>query len=226
MAAKAPGHVEPVHKVLIVDDHPAVREGLALRISSQPDLEVCGEAGDVGEALALVASARPDLAVVDIALPSGDGIDLIKRLKARDGALRVLVWSMYSEESYAERALRAGALGYINKRQATQRIIDAIRRVLQGKVYLSEGTAETLLGRTVGRTGGVTLPVPQECLSNRELEVFRLLGEGLETAQVAARMHVSPKTVETYQARIKEKLRLESGKELIRLATTWLADNV
>src|SRR5882724_12501844 len=130
-------------KVLIVDDQPAGREGLALRISRQPDLEVCGEAADVAEALQLVANTNPDVAVIDIALKAGNGLDLIKRVKARGNGVPILVWTMYSETLYAERALRAGAMGYITKDQPTDTIIGAIRRVLAGKVYLSDGVANT-----------------------------------------------------------------------------------
>src|SRR5262245_22264187 len=137
-------------RVLIVDDHPAVREALAVRIGRQPDLEVCGEAADVGEALRLLADTRPDVAVVDITLKSGDGLDLIKRMRDRDDHVRMLVWSMHGESLYAERALRAGALGYVNKDQATDTIVEAIRRVRDGKVWLSEVMAERLLQRSVG----------------------------------------------------------------------------
>jgi DNA-binding NarL/FixJ family response regulator len=140
-------------RVLIVDDHPAVREALALRIGRHSDLEVCGEAADTGEALRLVAEARPDVAVVDISLKTGDGIDLIKRIRDRNDHVRILVWSMHSESLYAERALRNGALGYVNKDQATDTIVEAVRRVLAGKVWLSEAMAERLLQRAVGGGG-------------------------------------------------------------------------
>lgn len=137
-------------KVLIVDDHPAVREALTIRLGRQPDLEVCGEAADTSDALRLVADTRPDAAVVDISLKSGNGIDLIKRIRDRDDHVRIVVWSMHSESLYAERALRAGALGYVNKDQATDAIVEAIRRVLGGKVWLSEAMTERMLRRTVG----------------------------------------------------------------------------
>jgi DNA-binding NarL/FixJ family response regulator len=218
-------HPSGKKKILIVDDHPVVREGLALRIGRQPDLEVCGEAGDVAEALQVLGHVRPDVAIIDIALKSGSGLDLIKRVKARDESIRLLVWSMYSETHYAERALRAGALGYITKEQATEKIIEAIRRVLAGKVYLSEPMAEQLLGRAVGG-GGEQLTRPLlATLSDRELEVFRLIGEGLDTTQIAAQMRLSPKTVETYRARIKEKLHLTSSRELLRQAVQWLGQS-
>ena len=137
-------------RVLIVDDHPAVREALAMRIGRQSDLEVCGEAADLSEALRLVADTQPDVAVIDISLKTGCGIDLIKRIKDRNDTVRMLVWSTHSESLYAERALRAGALGYINKDQATDKIVEGIRRVLEGKVYLSDAMVETMLHRTVG----------------------------------------------------------------------------
>src|SRR5262245_40953967 len=212
-------------KVLIIDDHPAVREGLAIRIARQPDLEVCGEAAVVAEALQFVASANPDVAVIDISLRTGDGIDLIKRIKARDAATRLLVWSMHPEALYAERALRAGALGYINKEAATDKIIDAIRRVLDGMVYLSAPMSERLLHRTVGHGGEPPGRSPVECPSGRELEVLQLIGQGLDTQQVALKMRISPKTVETYRSRIKEKLNLSSGCELVRWAVQWAVQN-
>ena len=139
-------------RILIVDDHPAVREGLAVRISSQADLEVCGEAADVGDALKVLAATQPDVAVVDIQLKTGDGLDLVKRIKARDESVRVLVWSVYPDKLYAERALNAGALGYINKEHTTGRIVDAIRCVAGGKVYLCEEMAQSLLSQAIGGT--------------------------------------------------------------------------
>src|SRR6516164_3588956 len=162
-------------RVLIVDDHPAVREALALRIGLQRDLEVCGEAEDMIEALRLVAETRPHLAVVDIKLKTGDGIELIKRIKGRYDHVRILVWSAHSEALYAERALRAGAQGYVNKDQATDRIIEAIRRVLEGKVYLSEGMTEAILQRSVGGAREGDTRAPLDLLADRELEVFRLI---------------------------------------------------
>ena len=212
-------------RVLIVDDHPAVREALALRISRHTDLVVCGEAAELAEALQLVSSTKPDVAVIDIGLKKGNGLDLIKRIKSRDDPVRMLVWSMYQESLYAERVLQAGALGYINKEQATEKIVDAIRRVLEGKIYLSEAMTEKLLVRI---HGGTTLGQgfrPEERLSDRELEVFRLIGDGLETQQIAVQLNVSPKTVETYRFRIKEKLSLEDGKALLRRAILWVEEN-
>lgn len=212
-------------KILIVDDHPAVREALAIRISSLPDLEVCGEAGTLAKALELVAETQPDVAVIDISLKAGDGLDLIKRIKARSADVRMLVWSMHSESLYAERALRAGALGFITKEQATDRIVEAIRQVLAGKVYLSAAMAEKLLLRSVGEQAMDRGRSSVEDLSDRELEVFRLIGQGFKTSDVAAQMHLSVKTIETYRDRIREKLHLGDGAELMRRATQWVLEN-
>ena len=212
-------------RVLIVDDHPAVREALALRISRQPDLEVCGEAADMSEALRVLADAKPDVAVVDISLKTSNGIDLIKRIKGRNDRVRILVWSMHSESLYAERALRAGALGYINKDQATDRIVEAIRRVLEGKVYLSEAMAERMLQQAVGVAHAEVTRSPVDVLADREFEVFRLIGEGVKTAEIAERLHLSVKTVETYRDRIRQKLNLSDGTRLSHYATQWALEN-
>src|SRR5262245_19053080 len=142
---------KPPARVLIVDDHPSVREGLSLCIARQPDMEVCGEAADVAEALRLVVTAKPDAAIVDIALKTGNGIDLIKRIKTRDDSIRILVCSMYGESVYADRALRAGALGYITKEQATDKILAAIRQVLAGKIYLSDSMSQKMLHAALGQ---------------------------------------------------------------------------
>lgn len=211
-------------RVFIVDDHPAVREALALRVSRQPDLEICGEAADLGEALLGVAETKPDVAVIDITLKTGSGIDLIKRIKARDHHVRILVWSMHSESLYAERALRAGALGYVNKDQATDKIIEAIRRVRDDKVWLSETMAERLLHRSIGGLADATHS-PLDSLANRELEVFRMIGEGAGTSEIAKRLHLSVKTIETYRDRIRQKLDLSSGVKLAHYATQWVLEN-
>jgi len=210
-------------RVLIVDDHPAVREGLAVRIGSQADMEVCGEAGDVGEALKALGSSRPDVAVVDIKLKTGDGLDLVKRIKARDGSVRILVWSVYPDKLYAGRALKAGALGYINKEHTTGRIVEAIRRVREGNVYLSEEMAQSLLSQAVGGSHSLR-ESPVEKLSDRELEVFRLIGEGLSGGELAKRLHLSRHTVDTHRQRIKEKLDLATAAELTQTATRWVLE--
>ena len=196
-----------------------------MRISRQPDLEVCGEAADTNDALRLVGEILPDAAVIDISLKTGNGIDLIKRIKARNDQVRLLVWSMHSESLYAERALRAGALGYINKGHATDRIVEAIRRVLEGKVYLSEAMAERMLQRAVGTRRAEAVRSPLDALADRELEVFRLIGHGVKTAAIAERLHLSVKTVETYRDRIRQKLDLDDGTKLSHYATQWVLEN-
>lgn len=212
-------------RILIVDDHPAVREALAARIGRHPDLEVCGEAADMAEALRLVSETNPDMAIVDISLKTGNGIDLIKRIVDRTDTVRILVWSTHSETLYAERVLRAGGLGYIQKDQATDKIIEAIRRVLEGKVYLSDAMTEKLLHRAVGDARKEGSRSPLDALADRELEVFRLIGEGMKTAGIAIRLHLSVHTVETYRERIKSKLDLKNGTELAHFATQWVLDN-
>jgi DNA-binding NarL/FixJ family response regulator len=215
---------KPKAKIVIVDDHPATRDGLALRISIESDLEVVGQAASIPDALQVIRNAKPDAAVIDISLDGGDGIDLIKRLKEKGDPVRILVWSMYEETLYAERALRAGALGYVNKRSDTASVVTAIQQILTGKMFLSAELSERLLNRLAG---GETAfgQIPVDCLSDRELEVFRLLGHGKSTNEIASDMHLSPKTVETYRARIKEKLKLSSAPTLIQQATQWVLQN-
>jgi DNA-binding NarL/FixJ family response regulator len=214
----------PPAKVLIVDDHPAVREALAIRIAGEADLQVCGEAADYADAVKLAAATHPDVAVIDLGLKSGSGLDLIERIKKLHAPPLMIVWSMYSEELYAERALRAGARGYIHKEQATSQIVDAIRHVLSGKIYLSPAMSEKLLERQVG---GITdtSRSPVESLSNRELDVFRLIGQGVKTADIAAQLHLSVKTVETYRDRLRKKLGLLHGTQLAQHATQWVLEN-
>jgi DNA-binding NarL/FixJ family response regulator len=210
-------------RVLIVDDHPATREGLAVRISCQKDLEVCGEAGDIGDALKVLDSARPDVIVVDIQLTKGDGLDLVKRIKARDESARILVWSVYPDALYAERALNAGALGYITKEHSTGCIVEAIRRVGDGKVYLSDEMAEKLLRYAVGGTDALRVS-PIESLSDRELEIFRLIGQGMSPAQLAENLHLSRHTIDTHKQRIKVKLNLATANELTQAAVRWVIE--
>lgn len=212
-------------KVLIVDDHPAVREALALRISKTRDIEVCGEAADMCQAIKLVDELKPDIAIIDISLKTSDGIELIKRLKGRHPTLRMLVWSMHSETLYAERALRAGAMGYITKEQATGQIVEAIQQVREGKLYLSPAMTERLLHRAVGEGVEKVYHATVNSLSDRELEVFRHIGNGQKTAEIAQLLHLSIKTVETYRDRIRQKLNLNDGLELTRYATQWIMSN-
>jgi len=216
---------KPTAKVMIVDDHPAVREALAIRIGSEIDLDVCGEADDLEEALQIAASTQPDVAILDISLKTGSGIDLIKRLRAHDDKIRMIVWSMYSEELFAERALRAGAMGYLTKEKGTGQIIEAIREVLAGNVYLSEALTKKLLKRTVGQPLKDSGRGDIDALSDRELDVFRLIGQGLKTQEIALQLHLSVNTVETYRDRIRAKLNLSDGLELTRCAMQWFLES-
>ncbi len=211
-------------KILIVDDHPITRDGLATRIAMEPDLEVCGEAADVLEALEFIANNLPDVAVIDISLETGNGIQLVKDIKRQFPSVKMLVWSMYEESLYAERALQAGALGYINKKNVRETIIQAIRTVLSGEVYLSQEFASKMINRIAKGKAG-TIKSPSESLSDRELEAFVLIGKGLKTAEIAMHMQLSPNTIETYRARIKDKLELKHAAELARMATQWVIEN-
>jgi DNA-binding NarL/FixJ family response regulator len=208
-------------KILIVDDHPIVREGLARRINRQPDLVVSGEADGAAEAMKAMAACPPDLAVVDLTLTDRGGLELIKDLQVRRPKLPILVLSMHDETVYAERALRAGAKGYIMKQEATDHVIEAIRRVRDGGVYLSERMASRLLGTIVAAETAPALS-PVERLSDRELEVFQLIGTGLGTRQIAEKLHVSIKTIDAYRANIKTKLNVESTTELAHQAFLWV----
>jgi DNA-binding NarL/FixJ family response regulator len=223
LAMTQPDRLERPARILVVDDHPIVREGLAALIATQPDMEICGEAEDVADALGCFEKTNPDLVIIDISLKSGNGIHLIKRLQAGGSQARMLVWSMYPDNLYAERALRAGAAGYVHKGKATRQIIDAIHAVLAGEVYLSEEVASSLLAKVTG--AGDMLPVsPLARLADRELEAFELLGRGLTTRQIAEKMRIKPKTVETYRQRLKEKLNLSNGTELVQRAAQWRAE--
>jgi DNA-binding NarL/FixJ family response regulator len=211
--------MEPA-RILIVDDHPLVRSGFQQLIAGEPDLSVCCEAGSVSEALDQMVAHNPDLAIVDVSLPDGNGLELVRRLRARRPDIRVLVASMHDEDLLAERALRAGAMGYINKQEAADQVIGAIRQILKGNMYASERITERLLRGVAGHAKGAQ-QTPVECLSNRELEVFDLIGRGLSTGDIAERLHLSVKTIETYRANIKKKLHLKSAAELSRTAIQW-----
>jgi DNA-binding NarL/FixJ family response regulator len=213
-----------VARILIVDDHPIVREGLAARLARQPDLKVCGEAEDVADALEIVKTAKPDLVIVDLSLKTGQGLELIKKIKARNDDVKMLVSSMYDESLYAERALRAGASGYINKQEISEKLIDAIRQVLAGKMYLSPKMTERLLQRAVGAAPQL-VQSPIETLSDRELEIFKMIGKGNTTRQIANELHLSIKTVETHRENIKGKLNIPNSAELSREAVQWVMEN-
>ncbi len=207
-------------RIFLVDDHPLVREWLTNLIHQQPDLSVCGEAESAPQALDAVAKLKPDIAIVDISLKSGSGIELIKNIRAVAREVAVIVLSMHDETLYAERALRAGARGYIMKRETAKKVIAAIRQVLDGKLYLSERITASFAEKFVGGVSPSATPSVGQ-LSDRELEVFQLLGQGYETRQIAASLNISMKTVQAFCARIKEKLKLSSATELLREAVRW-----
>jgi DNA-binding NarL/FixJ family response regulator len=224
MAKRQQTTSKPTIRVLIVDDHPIVREGLASLLSKQPDFEVCGEADDVQNAIRLVETTKPDVVTIDISLKSGDGLDLIRRVKEHDRSVRMLACSLFDETLFAERALHAGAMGYVNKQEATRTIVKAIRQILDGKVYLSDPMLDRLAHRLIGGRDKVERPVV-DVLSDRELEVFRMIGDGLTLQQIARKLHIGAKTVETHKRRIKQKLRLENAAQLARNAAQWALKN-
>src|SRR5579863_191005 len=206
--------------VFLVDDHPIVRQGLALLINRETDLTVCGEAEDMQSGVPAIVAANPDILIVDISLNGPDGLELLKNIRLRSPRLPVLILSMHDESIYAERALRAGANGYIMKQEATEKVLIALRRILSGEIYVSERIANSMLQHYVrGGTPAVQSPVAE--LTDRELEVFRLIGEGHGTRQIADQLHLSVKTVESYQAHIKDKLSLRSASELVQHAIQW-----
>jgi DNA-binding NarL/FixJ family response regulator len=208
------------YRVLLVDDHPIVRQGLALLIDRETDLSVCGEAEGAHSAFHAITTLRPDVVVLDISLNGPDGLDVLKEIRAKTATLPVLILSMHDESIYAERAMRAGANGYIMKQEATEKVLVAIRRILQGEVYLSDRLTNSMLRQYVrGTTPAKSSPLVN--LSDRELEVFRLIGEGHGTRQIADELHVSVKTIESYQAHIKEKLSLKNSRELVQHAIEW-----
>jgi DNA-binding NarL/FixJ family response regulator len=206
-------------RIFIVDDHPLLRQGIQGIVNQTKDLEVCGNADSAQEALAGIESTRPNLAIVDLSLKGSNGLNLIKDLQIRHPSIIVLVLSMHNESFYVERALRAGAKGYITKEEATQKLVEGIRRVLAGEIYLSDTMASKLIGKIVGGSSQGPL---EETLSDRELEVFELIGAGHGTRQIADHLHVSIKTVESHREHIKQKLKLTSALELVKHAVDWV----
>lgn len=206
--------------VFLVDDHPIVRQGLTLLINQEPDLTVCGEAEEMHSALQAIPAMRPDIIIVDISLHGPDGLELLKHVRMKVPSLPVLILSMHDESVYAERALRAGANGYIMKQEATEKVLVALRRILSGEIYVSDRIANNMLqhyvrGASLSGNSSITE------LTDRELEVFRLIGSGHGTREIADELHLSVKTVESYQAHIKEKLSLRSARELVQHAVQW-----
>jgi DNA-binding NarL/FixJ family response regulator len=221
MNKKQNDSVKGKRKIFIVDDHPIVRKGLSQMINQEADLVVCGEADSAQHALESLKKSQPDLIIVDISLQGIDGIELIKIIKARYSNLPALVVSMHDESLFAERALRVGARGYIMKQEAIEKMMEAIRRVLRGELYISEGVSANIVKRFIdGKTEATKSAI--ESLSDRELEVFQLIGKGIGTRQIADNLNVSIKTVESYRANIKEKLNLKNATELMKHAVHWV----
>jgi len=207
--------------VLIVDDHPIVRQGLAQLLNGEPDFVVCGEAENARKAMAAIAQLQPDLAIVDITLQGTNGIELIKNIVAQWPELPILVLSMHDESLYAERALRAGAKGYVMKQEATEKLTGALRRILKGQIYVSEKQADKMMRKAIdGKAMQDTSPV--SVLSDRELEVLQLIGQGHGTRQIAEDLNLSVKTIESHRAHIKEKLNLKTAPEMVRFAVQWV----
>lgn len=214
-------HTANKSRVLVVDDHPIVRQGVAQLINREDDLAVCCEAGDAEQALEELARRPCDIAIVDMSLPGISGIELIKTLRVRHPALPILVISMHDESLYAERALRAGARGYIMKQEATEKVLTAIRRILHGETYVSDRMHAKILQRIIDNRSE-TPASPVSHLSDKEIEILRLIGMGLGTSDIARELNRSVKTVEAHRANIKEKLDLKTATELVRFAVQWV----
>jgi DNA-binding NarL/FixJ family response regulator len=210
------------HSIIIVDDHPLMRKGLALSLNSEPDLDVVGQMPSAEDALEQMEALTPDLAIVDISLPGMSGMELLKHMQARYESVKTLVVSRHDEVLYAERAIRAGARGYVMKLEAADVIVQAARQVLGGGIYVSQEINERLLLSMAEGGRERLMQSPLEILSDRELEVFELTGNGVSTREIAERLHLSVKTIESYRARIKNKLNLESATELMQRAVQWV----
>jgi DNA-binding NarL/FixJ family response regulator len=224
-ATKIAETAAPVRKkVLLIDDHPMMRAGLAQLINRQPDMEVCGEAGQPSETFTFLARIRPDLLLADLSMPGRGGVEFIKDLIAAQPEVPILVLSMHDETIYAERCLRAGARGYIMKESGSEKLLAALRRVLSGQVYVSPGVSESILQSLSARKPrGSASPI--QSLSDREFEVFQSVGLGRNTREIAEHLHLSPKTVDVHRSRIRNKLGLKNFTALVRYAVRWLETN-
>ncbi len=216
----APNNVTQKRRILIVDDHPVFRLGLVKLLEDEPSLAVCGTVGTAADALTFLRQQRCDAAVVDISLPGANGIELVKQILAEHAGLPILLVSMHDESVYALRALRAGALGYVMKRDAPTAIVDALGKILSGQIAVSPAFGEQLIYR-MARGNAVGEGSPIDCLSDRELEVLHLVGEGQNSHQIASSLHLSVKTIETHRLHIKEKLGFKSAGEMVRFAMDW-----
>ena len=212
-------------RVMIVDDHPLMREGLAALISAEGDFEICGQASGVAEARQLVAAAAPQIAIVDLTLSDGNGLELLKEFKTICPDVKLLVLTMHEEALFAERAMRAGATGYVHKQQASRTIIQAIRCVMEGRTYLSQQMLERVVQLAFGSQEKERPRTMLELLSDRELEVFGLIGRGMTTGAIAAALDISHKTVQAHRERIKEKLKLKNSVELTKHAVQWVLEH-
>jgi DNA-binding NarL/FixJ family response regulator len=216
MAAKG-----PVHRILLVEDHPLVREGLRRVIENQPDLVICGEAETASDARAAVRELKPDVMVTDITLKEGDGMELVRDVRAQQPDLRILVLSMHDETIYAERVLSAGANGYLMKQASGEQFLLSLRTVLEGRVYVSASLGSAIIQQLVAKPKAAPAASPIERLSNRELQVLRMLGSGLNTRQIAESLHLSAKTVESHRQSLRRKLGLRTGAQLLRYAINF-----
>ncbi len=210
-----------IHRVLIVDDHQIMRQGLAALIDQEDDLEVCDQAEDIHEALGAIERSKPDIAIVDLSLKECSGLDLIKDIQIRWPDLKIMVLSMHDESFYAERVLRAGAKGYVTKAEVATKVIDGLRAVLAGDIYVSQKISEKMLRKMVGGKNKVDM-FPLDRLSDREFEVFELIGQGLQSKEVAERLHLSSKTIDAHRDHIKKKLDLDSATALLTYAVQWV----
>jgi DNA-binding NarL/FixJ family response regulator len=223
----ATDHTQPlrISQIFVVDDHPLVREGLAIRLAKESDMEICGEAEGVEDAIAQIRTKQPDLVIVDLGLGHEHGLELLKLVRSHAGGrIKTLILTAYDESVFAERALRAGALGYVNKRASWDVIVEAIRTVLKGRRYLSPDLTGALLDRALG-SAETGQPTVVDVLTDRELEVFRLIGQGLATGAIAHQLFLSTHTIDSHRENIKIKLKLKSGNELTRMAIQWVMEN-
>ncbi len=212
-------------RIYIVDDHPLVRQGLSQIVASEADMEICGEAEDSPAAIRGVGEANPDAIIVDISLKGANGLELIKNLKAIHDDIPILVFSMHDETIYAQRALRAGAKAYVMKKESPSKVVDAIRKIIQGEIYVSPSVADQVLHQIVNGPGNVSTS-PVDRLTDRELEVVQLIGRGLSSREVAESLHLSVKTIESHRAHVKEKLGLRNATELVQFSVQWVDQQV
>ena len=212
------------YRILVVDDHPIVCRGLQLLMANQPDMEICGEAASVPEALRQLEANPPDVVIVDLTLEGGHGLELIRQIQSRFGDVKIVVSSMHEETLFAERVLRARDHAYVNKQESADKIVDAIRQVLRGEIFVSSKFASRLCKRLLG--GKISGSSLIETLTDRELQVFELIGEGFSAKQIANRLSLSPKTVETHRDKIRTKLNLANASELTRHATQWILEGL